>query len=82
MARIMITCPAGRGAVPTGYRTTDIDLTTPSHTRAFRCACGQIHSWNEAAAWVELGLAAAAARQSYRLEPGPCPAQAQRRSAL
>jgi len=69
MARIMITCPDGRGAVPTGYRTSDIDLTTRSHTRSFRCACGQIHSWSEDAAWVEEGLAAAAARQAYRLEP-------------
>lgn len=56
MPRIMITCPSGRGSVPTGYRTADVDLTMRSHTRAFRCSCGQIHTWSEEAAWAEQGL--------------------------
>ena len=53
MARIMTLCPSGRGAVPTGYRTADLDLTVKSHTRSFRCVCGVVHSWNEDAAWPE-----------------------------
>jgi hypothetical protein len=57
----MIACPFGHGAVPTGYRTADVDLTTRSYTRSFRCVCGKIHSWNEEAAWAERGLAPARA---------------------
>ena len=53
MPRIMINCPSGAGSVPTGYRTSDIDPATWSHTRAFRCACGLVHQWNEDLAWVE-----------------------------
>jgi len=68
MTRIMITCPSGRGAVPTGYRSGDVDLTIRSHTRSFRCYCGQIHIWSEEMAWAEQGLTAAASR-SYGLVP-------------
>jgi hypothetical protein len=67
MARIMIICPSGRGPVPTGYTTADFDLTSGLQTRAFRCACGEIHSWNESAAWAEQGVALAA-RRRYGLD--------------
>jgi hypothetical protein len=60
----MITCPSGRGSVPTGYRTADVDLTLRSHTRSFRCSCGQIHEWSEETAWAEQGLSAATRRGS------------------
>ena len=66
MPRILINCPTGRGAVPTGFRTADVDLATSSQTRSFRCVCGEIHSWTEGAAWAEVGLTPAA-RQSYGL---------------
>lgn len=68
MSRIMITCPSGHGAVPTGYRTADVDLSTPSHTRSFRCVCGQIHSWDADVAWAEAGMTDAA-RRAHGLEP-------------
>jgi len=68
MSRIMIICPSGHGAVPTGYRTADVDLTTRSHTRSFRCVCGKVHTWDEEAAWAEQGLSAAA-RRACGLEP-------------
>jgi hypothetical protein len=55
----MTFCASGLGAVPTGYRTGDIDLAMRSHTRSFRCVCGEVHSWNEEAAWAEQGLTAA-----------------------
>ena len=76
MPRIMITCPSGYGAVATGYRTADVDLTTRTDVvRSFRCACGGVHSWNEDAAWAEAGLCAAA-RRSYGLEADPAEARA------
>ena len=53
MPRIMIHCPFGEGDVPTGYRTTDVDLTIVTHTRSFRCSCGRIHDWNGDIAWAE-----------------------------
>lgn len=56
----MIKCPSGRGAVPTGYRTADVDLMTPSHPRSFRCSCGEVHSWSVEDAWAEERSAAAA----------------------
>lgn len=60
----MISCPSGRGEVPTGYRTADVDLTLRVQTRAFRCACGEVHSWNEDAAWPEAPRSAAASTAS------------------
>jgi hypothetical protein len=72
MPRILITCPSGRGAVPTGYRTQDIDLAACSHERAFRCVCGVIHTWNTESAWAEEGLTPAALR-AYGLGAPPRP---------
>lgn len=77
MTRIMITCPSGRGAVHTGYRSADLDLTLRSHTRSFRCTCGQIHSWSEEMAWAEQGLTAA--RRNCGLGPQLAPPGAHRR---
>ena len=58
MPRIMIHCPSGGGEVPTGYRTTDVDLTVASQSRFFRCSCGRIHDWKEDVAWAEVGPSA------------------------
>lgn len=53
MPRILIDCDAGLGAVPTGYRTSDLDLAADSHPRSFRCLCGAVHTWVVEAAWAE-----------------------------
>ena len=66
MPRIMISCPSGRGDVPTGYRTADIDLSTRSHIRSFRCCCGSVHSWSEDDAWAEAGFPAGERRSLGR----------------
>ena len=66
MPRIMIHCPFGEGDVPTGYRTTDVDLIVRSHTRSFRCSCGRIHDWTGDVAWAE---ADRTARRGDGLEP-------------
>jgi hypothetical protein len=58
MARILVTCPAGRGAVSTGFRTADIDLAAAPIWRSFRCACGDVHTWSERDAWAEASTTA------------------------
>jgi hypothetical protein len=66
MPRILINCPAGRGAVPTGYRTADLDLAAPLQLHAFRCLCGEVHTWSGESAWAEEGVTTAALHP-----PGP-----------
>jgi hypothetical protein len=53
MPRIMTECPSTHQLVPTGYRSTDLDLQTMLGDRAFRCPCGKVHVWNAGAALVE-----------------------------
>ncbi|HEY8574003.1 hypothetical protein [Phenylobacterium sp.] len=69
MARILISCPAGRGDVPTGYRTGDLDLGAGPFSRSFRCTCGDIHTWDETQAWAE-EISQAATIRSYEIEAG------------
>jgi hypothetical protein len=60
MPRILITCPITATPVSTGYRSPNLDLGSMSGSRAFRCACGDVHVWYAPAAWAEQGLAPAA----------------------
>jgi hypothetical protein len=54
MARILTNCPDTGEVVPTGHRTADIDLTTMSEPRSFRCpVCQQVHSWTRETAVIE-----------------------------
>jgi len=69
MPRILINCPAGHGAVPTGYRTADLDLATPLQPHAFRCLCGEVHTWSGENAWAEEGMTPAVLRQQASAPP-------------
>ena len=54
MPRIITTCPTTGQLVPTGYRSTDLDLAQPSGVKSFRCSsCGKVHEWSARDASVE-----------------------------
>ena len=54
MARILTICPTTGQAVPTGYRSADVDLWTDPGSWSFRCSvCAQVHAWTASEASVE-----------------------------
>ena len=56
MARVLTKCPKSGASVPTGHHMTDTQFAAASAKYAFRCsACGEIHQWVRADAWVEVG---------------------------
>lgn len=57
MSRILTTCPTSGTLVPTGHRTSEIDLATMSAPRSFRCTvCKEIHTWAAHEATIETTL--------------------------
>lgn len=57
MYRIMTTCPTSGALVPTGHRTSEIDLATMTITRSFRCTvCKEVHTWAAHEATIEKTL--------------------------
>lgn len=54
MPRIVTTCPTTGQTVPTGYRSTDLDLEQLAGPMSFRCtACEKVHAWMATDASVE-----------------------------
>jgi hypothetical protein len=54
MARILTNCPDTNEIVPTGHRTADIDLSSLTEPRSFRCpVCQKVHSWTSDTAVIE-----------------------------
>ena len=63
MPRILTTCPTTNTLVPTGQRTTDLDLASFAGQRAFRCpACQEVHTWTGPVAVVEKTISLGAFR--------------------
>lgn len=54
MARILTTCPTSGEMVPTGHRTSELDVAEMSAPRSFRCStCQQVHTWTAGEAIIE-----------------------------
>ncbi len=54
MPRIIISCPVTGQDVPTGHRTQDIDLSSMTEARSFRCpVCHEVHAWQGREARIE-----------------------------
>ena len=54
MPRILTTCPTSGELVPTGHRTSELDVAEMSAARSFRCAtCQQVHTWTAEEAVIE-----------------------------
>lgn len=65
MPRILTTCTTDGVTVPTGYRTTDLELKDASGPRAFRCpSCQQVHNWTRHNAFSERTLTLDGSRQA------------------
>ena len=63
MPRILTTCPTSGAIVPTGHRTSGLDIATMDAPRSFRCpTCQEVHTWNADEAMVEDTLKLAAFR--------------------
>jgi hypothetical protein len=63
MPRILTTCEATGQTVPTGHRTTDLELNDVTGPRNFRCpACQEVHAWTRDNAVIEQRLTLAAFR--------------------
>jgi len=46
MPRILTTCPNTGQTVPTGYRSTDLELDKLATPMSFRCSvCEKVHAW-------------------------------------
>jgi len=57
MPRILTTCPTTRAVVPTGLRTSALDIATMRDSRQFSCpTCHEVHSWTAQDAIVEKTL--------------------------
>ena len=54
IAPVLFTCPTKGAPVLTGHRMRPTEFSAINGPRSFRCgACGEIHTWTTATAWLQ-----------------------------